>query len=507
MHIQVGRGRQLIDGSQGLTKLFFDTTLCMKQTLTYLQQTACKQFRNQRFIKSTYGELDALIPKYVTFLKEEVRVRQNQPVILPPEKSEKYVAMMFAIMRSKCIAVPWHPLASAVLDKAVSVRSIPTPEEISSAPDSYCMSATENDVATMLFTSGTSKTPKVVPLTHRNIVWNIFAMSHVTKPLGVSPKDEYLSVLPWSHCYALTCELLYGMTHGARFTISQASTFYRDLMLVRPTLLCGVPKLYQSIYSGVMKNTVLRQILTSSENNSYSQAFLRYILLGGKLRLATCGGAYLPTHIHHFMNHQLGVPLMEGYGLTETSPLISLNIDCIPGSVGKVLPCNTVRIDPVTSEIIVHGDNVFSGYIGSNPRPGSPHHTGDLGRLDNKGNLFLLGRQSDIYKLGNGKFVDPNVIEGYIHKHVSHIIQVYVTASKCFSHNIAVVVTPQSFDEHDLKTRLQQNVAGYEIPKHFIVTTEQFTIENGLLTAKHTLRRSALRQKFVTTGNEVQRKN
>lgn len=463
------------------------------KTLVDLQRIASRAFARYRFIRSSYQRFDDMVGRCTSYVNDFKSIKQGHPVIMPPVKSEEWVAMLFAIMRKGAVAVPWHPGARTALPESTSISEIPKLSAFPVSDITHHRPIEEDQYALCLLTSGTSSTPKVVPLTHRNIVSNLESIREITAHLGVSPKDHYLSILPWSHCYALTCELFYGMSQGARFTISNPQTIYKDLMTVRPTLLCGVPKLYQTLYSATVHSPILRNLKTVGARRT-----LRYVLVGGRLRMATSGGAHLPPHLYNFMMDDLGVHFMEGYGLTEASPLISLNVNAIPGSVGEILSCNEVFIHPNTDEIGIRGSNVFSGYLGDPlPREDYFFFTGDTGRVHNN-LLYLTGRKSEVYKLSNGKFVDPNVIEGYLQQHSPSIVQAFVAPSKCSSHNVAVIVLKENsvWDEEDCKQKLSDHLQHYEVPKTFHVTNDPFTVENGLLTSKHTLKRRHLHKKY-----------
>ena len=268
------------------------------------------------------------------------------------------------------------------------------------------------DLANLLYTSGTTGKPKGVELTHSNFCSNIHggrAMAGDPFEL-VSPKDRSLAFLPWAHSYGQTVELWMGMSAGASAGICRGIPhILDDLAMVQPTILFSVPTLYKKVYDGVqnkieaggdsLPSRLLRKALElGHENASYRRgekdeplpfmqrmqfAALDKIVLskirdrfGGRLRYGCVAGAACPTPVLEFMD-SIGIPICEGYGLTETSPIITLNVPDARtvGSVGRPLHDVTVYIvdedgKPVQpgaeGEICCVGPNVMRGYY-NNP--------------------------------------------------------------------------------------------------------------------------------------------
>lgn len=470
-------------------------------TIVSLQRIASHTFQRGRFIRSSYGDFDTLVGRYVAHLHEQpIKIRPGSPVILPPDKSEGWVALFFAILRQRGIVVPWHASATSTFKDAIVIGQVPRIEDIPShatVTDEPNGPPLPDDIALYLYTSGTTSNPKIVPLSHNNIVSNLTAINIATQNIAVNQDDEYLSILPWSHCYALTCELLYGMSHGARITPTTPDSFYKDILISRPSLLCGVPKLYQVMYNIAHNTPLLNRVYSMCDSSSVALSVVRKCLFGGRLRMATSGGAYLPQHLSEFMR-KLGIPLIEGYGMTEASPMVSLNVNRVPGSVGKILSCNDVSIT-LTGQIHVSGKNVFKGYLSEEPLQGG-FPTGDGGYVDDDGNLFLTGRFSERYKLSNGKYVNAEVIEGYILKYFPHhVAQVCVCASYCGGYNVALVVHKgtQSIDIDICRRLLFKHLDHYELPKKIVCIQEPFTVENGCLTSKQTLRRRNIVERYT----------
>jgi long-chain acyl-CoA synthetase len=264
---------------------------------------------------------------------------------------------------------------------------------------------TPQDLADLVYTSGTTGKPKGVELTHRNIVSNIQSVTKmVDNPHDfLGPWDKSLAFLPWAHSYGQTCELWAGIAHGGSIGVCRGVPhILEDLSMVKPTILYSVPTLYKRVYDGVntlmlsgspVKQKMMRKAFDLAKENRLAKQdglslgfvkqmqynMLNSLILdkvrarfGGNLRLGFLGGAACPKEILEFMD-DLGIPIYEGYGLTETSPIITLNVPGkrMLGSVGKPLPdFNVVVCDengnilPTGSEgeICCYGPSVMRGY-------------------------------------------------------------------------------------------------------------------------------------------------
>jgi long-chain acyl-CoA synthetase len=265
----------------------------------------------------------------------------------------------------------------------------------------------------ILFTSGSSGEGDRVLLTSSNLISNLNQIDKVVQSSMIHRTDTSFSILPWSHCYGLVCELLFLIQRGASIHIpSSRANLSKDLVKSRPTILFTVPILLERIL----------QSLKFTRHPYYHYArpvitpILREMILGGRLRAVSVGGARSSTESLEMFQHVLGVQCFQGYGMTECSPMISLQTDVNHkiGSVGKPLPGIDVHIDPSTSEILVAGENVCktlpsSRYTQINNKLFLK--TGDSGSLDTDGFLFISDRMSEHFKLVNGLFVHPRRIE------------------------------------------------------------------------------------------------
>ncbi len=292
-----------------------------------------------------------------------------------------------------------------------------------------------DQVATIIYTSGTTGIPKGAMLTHRNLTSNIFA---TIERLPLTPADVNLSFLPLSHIFQRHVD--YASFHGGA-TIAYAkglTSVAEDMAAVRATFASGVPRFFEKVYARIwwevsrgpaVRRALFEKALTIGrshvETGSVSLAYraadrlvFRKIRerLGGRIRLFISGGAALEKEIAEFF-WAVGLPIYEGYGLTETSPVITLNGPGMarPGSVGQVVGGQELRIAG-DGEILVRGSNVMKGYYKleretAEALDGGWFHTGDVGELDADGFLRITDRKKDLIVTSGGKNVAPQPIE------------------------------------------------------------------------------------------------
>jgi long-chain acyl-CoA synthetase len=413
------------------------------------------------------------------------------------------------------------------------------------------------DTACLIYTSGTTGNPKGVILSHGNIASNISAV-HETMTMG--PDDRSLSFLPWAHSYGQTCELHALLSLGASMAICDDPTkLVEQLAEVRPTTFLSVPRVFNRIYDGVnaqmrAKPGAIQRLykaalaaarkrregveLTLGERMALGLADKLIFhkirgRFGGRLRYACSGGAALSREIAEFID-SLGITVYEGYGLTETSPIVTSNRPGAHriGSVGKPLPGVRVEIDRSETgderhgEIVVYGPNVMQGYHNRDEdnlavfTAGGGLRTGDLGYLDGDGFLYITGRIKEQYKLQNGKYVAPAPLEEEL-KLSPYILNAMVYGDNQV-HNVALIVPDlgvirtwaagqgialpdgaAALESPAVKSlirseidRLSTRWKGYEQIEQFALTAEDFTTENGLLTPTLKLKRRAAWQRY-----------
>jgi long-chain acyl-CoA synthetase len=259
-----------------------------------------------------------------------------------------------------------------------------------------------DDLATILYTSGTTGAPLGVMLTHRNLASNAVAITEAAAARG---EETRLAILPLSHIYARTCDLYSWLIHGGRLVLAEArETLFRDCGIAAPTSINAVPYFYQKVVDalrdagGEIDATALRS------------------KLGGEVRRLYCGGASLPPEVDAFFA-QRGLPIHCGYGLTEAAPVITATTpgDYRSGTVGPPLAGLDVRLAD-DGEVQVRGPNVMRGYWRDDEATARVLRdgwllTGDLGEWDSAGHLRIVGRKKEMIVLATGKKVAPTRVE------------------------------------------------------------------------------------------------
>jgi long-chain acyl-CoA synthetase len=410
----------------------------------------------------------------------------------------------------------------------------------SKAPDAQ-------QVAGLIYTSGTTGMPKGVMLTHDNICFDLHAsMSR----FDVGPHDRSLAFLPWAHSFGQVAELYSLLSRGCSIAINdEVPNLVGNLAVVKPTVLVAVPRIFNRIYDGIMKQMAAKPKLIQSlfqaglrvaeqRSNGQEVGFVDSLLhqladklifskvrtrVGGRLRLAISGSSALNKEVAKFVD-ALGIDVYEGYGLSETSPVATVNYPGNRkfGSVGKALPGVEILIDKSQAEdgkqgeILIRGRNVMKGYLN---RPDETNEvltqdgclrSGDLGYLDDAGFLFLTGRIKEQYKLETGKYVAPAPLEEELK--LSPFIANAMLYGDHKPHNVAIVVPdPVALKDWakqagvelgdigknaQVRELLQREVEkhsasfkSYEKPKALLVVEEDFSTDNEMLTPSLKLKR------------------
>jgi long-chain acyl-CoA synthetase len=409
-----------------------------------------------------------------------------------------------------------------------------------------------NALATIVYTSGTTGRPKGVMLSHNNILSNVAACLSVLTP---RPDDVFLSFLPLSHTFERTCGYYLAVMTGASTAYSRSiPQLGEDLQSIRPTLLISVPRIYERVYATIRarlaEGPAFRKKLFelaidvgyarfehAQQRGTWQSAFLLWPVLdalvarkirarlGGRLRAAISGGAALPPEISRVFIG-LGITVLQGYGLTETSPVSCANYpdDNLPASVGKAVPGVEVKIG-ANNALMIKGPNVMLGYWNNEAatrqmiQPDGWLNSGDTARIDERGHVFITGRLKEIIVLSNGEKVPPMDMEAAMLRDPLFEQVMLLGEGKPYLSVVAVINADQwktLCAEHKLdgaasgllNSRQAQEIVlgriaqklrefpGYAQVRRAQLTFEPWTVENGLLTPTMKLKRAKVMEKF-----------
>lgn len=519
--------------------------------------------REGQFRWYTWGELAAEVARTVAVLVE-LGIRPGDRVAQLSENRFEWIIADFAIQMAGAIHVPIHapltgqqaswqvrhsgakvllvsgPVQAAKLTaltselpaNLVSVSFDPCPEQLagrhvellgelqaradfSKGIDAACQArkhATADDLITILYTSGTTGEPKGVMLTQGNLASNAIA---TIDAFGDKPEQLRLNFLPLSHIFARTCDLYCWVAQGSRLALAESrESVIADCQAMHPTYINGVPYFYDKVYRGLCEHKV-----------QHVPGALK-AALGGAMETCGAGGAALPGHLYDYF-HSQGVALLEGYGLSESSPVITIstNEQHRRGSCGKALPGIEVCIAG-DGEILTRGPHVMRGYY-ENPAATAEVmidgwlHTGDLGRLDEDGFLYITGRKKEILVTSGGKNIAPVYLESLITQDPLFLQAMVLGDSRSY---LAALLVPNlsllceemnrsgaKFSDNDsllthpaalavCRERIDRQLAvvsTFEQVRKFTLLTRAFSLEAGELTAKLSLRRKQIEANFA----------
>jgi long-chain acyl-CoA synthetase len=413
---------------------------------------------------------------------------------------------------------------------------------------------TSDQIATIIYTSGTTGEPKGVMLTHKNLSSN---EETSVEAYRMTPADQALSFLPLSHVYERVTAYAY-LFHGVPVAyVERMEDLPQALLEVRPTIAAAVPRVFEKLYANILQkgrestgskrrifDWAIRVAKESVRWKAYGEdapawLHIRWMIadrivyskiregIGGRFRAFISGGGPLARELAEFF-WAVGVPIYQGYGLTETSPVVSANYPGANkvGTVGQPIENVSVRIAG-DGEILVHGPCVMKGYY-KKPEdtsavmsPDGWLATGDIGRLDEEGYLYVTDRKKDLFKTAAGKFVAPQPIENVLkvsplilnavlvgdgHKFISALIvpnfpNVEAAArqqGKTFTSREQLTADPWV---HELIGRevaqVNSKLAQYETIKRFALLDHDFTFDGGQLTYTLKLKRRVIVERYA----------
>ena len=402
-------------------------------------------------------------------------------------------------------------------------------QNINNESDTVNCKCNRKDPACIIYTSGTQGTPKGVVLSHGGILANCEDAKNLVEKLNVQ-SPRFLTWLPLSHSYEHTVQFV-QISLGAKVYYSPVIEKLLDnIKIVKPHVLTAVPRFYNNLYNKMLstakkatnfkrklffktielgkkeftgnKLTILEKIVNSILNNLVRKKIINNF--GGNLKAFVSGGGPLDKNVGIFLN-SLGLKTLQGYGLTETSPVVSCNpVNKIKiDTVGIIFSNNKVKIAD-DGEILVKGENVMLGYWNNSEATNEVIknewlHTGDIGEIDLDGYLKITDRKKDIIVSIGGDNISPSKIENLLCLH-DEIEQAYVDGdNKKFL--VCLLVLNKNFVRDDKKIKhiieeTNKELMQIEKIKKFYVVDEEFTIDNELLTPTMKIRRHKIKLKY-----------
>ena len=391
------------------------------------------------------------------------------------------------------------------------------------------------DPACIIYTSGTQGTPKGVILSHGGILKNCEGALEFLDFIKNS-RSTFLTWLPLSHSYEHTVQFV-QLTLGAKIFYSESlDKLMNNLKIAKPTIMTAVPRFYTNLVNKIkinlqnqsnLKKIIFQKTLQLGEKKvlgvqmSFFEKIVNFILdlivrkkiknqFGGKIKAFISGGGPLDYNVGLFLN-SLGLPTLQGYGLTEASPVVSCNpINKIKiDTVGKIFKDVSVNIAS-DGEILVKGENLMLGYWNNKTETekiikNGWLYTGDIGEIDNEGYLKITDRKKDIIVNAGGDNIAPSKIENLLANY-PEIIQSYIYGDKK-NYLVALIVVSKELEDRKNKIKViidkvNQELSIIEKIKKFIIIDDPFTIENQMLTPTMKIRRHQIKKVF---GEQIEK--
>ena len=369
-------------------------------------------------------------------------------------------------------------------------NSVPTKSELPAIPDQFPNVDIDPDtVASIIFTMGTTVDPRGAMLSHRGFIANVMAVSQALPP---EDTDRFLSVLPLYHALGFSCNFLMSIYAGTTVTYTNSlrpTTILAIMRETKITVLIGVPRLFQLLYDAIKRYVVqspeAMEAPLAPEVVEDIQA-----ALGGHIRVLVSGGAALPDEIYDLFI-ELGLTIYQGYGITEASPVLSVNPHhkSKRSSVGPAVQGVQLQIinpdEAGVGEIVAHSPSLMQGYYRNQAVTGQVIrdgllHTGDLGYFDEEGYLYLTGRSKDVIVSGAGKNIYPVELEA-LYRHsslISEICVVGMSTDNMFeaAHAVIVPVCDNDRDRAEVEKAIHQHIqeCAQDLPTYQHIQTVHF---------------------------------
>ncbi len=411
----------------------------------------------------------------------------------------------------------------------------------------------ENELCTIIYTSGTTGEPKGVMLTHKNIISNVKAAHEI---FDIGATDIFLSFLPLCHIFERMAGYYTALSGGCMIAYAESiEKIASNMEDIKPTIMTAVPRLFERMYSKIKKNVesqpekkqkifnwaieLGKEYQSAKKTGQPIPIFLslKHKLAdklvfhklrektGGRLRFFISGGAALARELGIFFE-SAGILVIEGYGLTESSPVIAANRvnDYKFGTVGKVMPGVEVKIAK-DGEILAHGPNIMQGYYKNKKETEETIkdgwlHTGDIGVFDAEGFLIITDRKKHLFKTSGGKYIAPTPIENMFlaSKYIEQFILIgdrrmflsalivpdyealkeYADANRIQYKNVEELVQmKQIYEMLDKELdQFQKKLANFERVRKFAILDKPFSIETGELTPKLSVKRKVIEERY-----------
>jgi len=386
-----------------------------------------------------------------------------------------------------------------------------------------------NMPACIIYTSGTSGNPKGVVLSHGGILSNCEGAVELLKPLIKKKNPIFLTWLPLSHSYEHTVQFIQIILGAEVYYAESLEKLIPNMVLAKPTIMTAVPRFYQNLFTkininfekqkGIKKKLInitlnLGKKILKKEKINFREKIINFICnltvrrkiqnqFGGNLQAFVSGGGALDRNIGEFLN-AIGLPTLQGYGLTEASPIISCNLPHLVkvDTVGPPFRSNEVKIAD-DGEILIKGENVMLGYWNQEEETKKVIkngwlYTGDIGELDHNNYLKITDRKKDIIVNLGGDNISPSKIENILC--LNQLIKQSLVYGDKKNYLVAIIISDKETNKEKVKSVIEntnKNLTSIEKIKNFILIHEEFTIDNGMLTPTLKLKRKVIIKNYL----------
>ena len=471
------------------------------------------------------------VPAYTTYLSRDYEyiIKDCQPTLIIVSNDNQYIKVKNLLKKNKTIKQIFSFDALTKISKKsyVNINRLFNFGKSSSLPLSG-LNSNRTDPACIIYTSGTQGNPKGVVLSHGGILSNCEGGYELLKPL-ITKNTKFLTWLPLSHSYEHTIQFIQIIAGAEIFYAESIDKLIKNMIDCSPHIMTAVPRFYQNIYQkinysfdkarGIKKIFILQMLklglkkINKDELTVFEKIInkiLDYLvrskikkLFGGNIKAFISGGGALDKQVSIFLN-AIGLPTLQGYGLTESSPIVSCNpiSDIRPETAGVLFKTNDVKIAK-DGEILVKGENVMLGYWNNKAETnkvikGGWLYTGDVGEFVD-GYLKIIDRKKDILITPGGDNISPAKVENEIIN--SDLINQAVVYgdNKPYLSAILVLDNQKNISQVKLKKeieRINNNLTNIEKIKKYILAKEIFSIENDLLTPSLKLKRHKIIERY-----------